>query len=66
MARRLGTGGVSRARPRSHAYGCALRRQVNSQSGMTETSLMPELAAHSGLTFEELVRWIVEDASLNR
>ena len=26
----------------------------------------PELAAFAGIPFEELVRWMVEDASLNR
>jgi D-alanine-D-alanine ligase len=40
--------------------------EVNTQPGMTETSLVPELAAHAGISFEELVRWMVEDASLNR
>jgi len=40
--------------------------EVNTQPGMTETSLVPELAAHAGIPFEQLVRWIVEDASLNR
>jgi D-alanine-D-alanine ligase len=40
--------------------------EVNTQPGMTETSLVPELAAHAGMTFEELVRWMVEDASLDR
>ena len=40
--------------------------EVNTQPGMTETSLVPELAAHAGITFEELVRWMVEDASLDR
>jgi D-alanine-D-alanine ligase len=40
--------------------------EVNTQPGMTETSLVPELAAHVGMTFDELVRWMVEDASLNR
>jgi D-alanine-D-alanine ligase len=40
--------------------------EVNTQPGMTETSLVPELAAYAGVTFEELVRWMVEDASLNR
>jgi D-alanine-D-alanine ligase len=40
--------------------------EVNTQPGMTETSLVPELAAHVGITFDELVRWMVEDASLNR
>ena len=40
--------------------------EVNTQPGMTETSLVPELAAHSGMSFAELVQWMVEDASLNR
>lgn len=40
--------------------------EVNTQPGMTETSPVPELALHAGMTFEELVRWMVEDASLDR
>jgi D-alanine-D-alanine ligase len=40
--------------------------EVNTQPGMTETSLVPELAAHAGIAFEELVRWMIEDASLDR
>jgi D-alanine-D-alanine ligase len=40
--------------------------EVNTQPGMTETSLVPELAAYAGITFEELVLWMVEDASLSR
>lgn len=40
--------------------------EVNTQPGMTETSLVPELAAHAGWTFGELMRWMVEDASCNR
>ncbi len=40
--------------------------EVNTQPGMTETSLVPELAAHAGISFEELVAWMVEDASLGR
>jgi D-alanine-D-alanine ligase len=40
--------------------------EVNTQPGMTETSLVPELAAHAGITFGELVRWMVEDASCDR
>jgi D-alanine-D-alanine ligase len=40
--------------------------EVNTQPGMTETSLVPEIAAHAGYSFGELVRWMVEDASLNR
>jgi D-alanine-D-alanine ligase len=40
--------------------------EVNTQPGMTETSLVPELAAHAGVPFEQLVGWMVEDASLER
>lgn len=40
--------------------------EVNTQPGMTETSLVPELAAHAGLSFGGLVRWMVEDASCDR
>lgn len=40
--------------------------EVNTQPGMTATSLVPELAVHAGIAFEELVRWMLHDASLNR
>lgn len=40
--------------------------EINTQPGMTETSLVPELAAHAGLSFGELVQWMVADASCNR
>jgi D-alanine-D-alanine ligase len=40
--------------------------EVNTQPGMTQTSLVPELAAHAGITFDELVQWMIEDASLDR
>jgi D-alanine-D-alanine ligase len=40
--------------------------EVNTQPGMTEISLVPELAVHAGLSFDELVRWMIEDASLSR
>lgn len=40
--------------------------EVNTQPGMTPTSLVPELAAHAGHSFEELVTWMVNDASVNR
>jgi D-alanine-D-alanine ligase len=68
--RALGCRGVTRAdfrydgsQPGTQGLFCL---EVNTQPGMTETSLVPELAAHAGISFEELVRWIVEDASLNR
>ena len=40
--------------------------EINTQPGMTETSLAPEQALHAGHSFEELVTWMVEDASCNR
>lgn len=40
--------------------------EINTQPGMTATSLVPELAAHAGIEFGELVRWMVEDASCDR
>jgi len=33
---------------------------------MTGTSLVPEMAAHMGMSFPELCGWMVEDASLDR
>jgi D-alanine-D-alanine ligase len=68
--RALGCRGVSRADfrydDRIEGTGGLVCLEVNTQPGMTETSLVPELAAHAGVTFDELVRWMVEDASLNR
>jgi D-alanine-D-alanine ligase len=68
--RALGCRGVSRADfrydDRIEGTGGLVCLEVNTQPGMTETSLVPELAAHAGITFDELVRWMVEDASLNR
>ncbi len=40
--------------------------ELNTQPGMTPTSLAPEQAAHVGLSFGQLCRWIVEDASWPR
>ncbi|SOB89305.1 D-alanine--D-alanine ligase [Stappia indica] len=40
--------------------------EVNTQPGMTETSLVPEIAAHAGHSYEELTSWLVEDASCGR
>jgi len=40
--------------------------EVNTQPGMTPTSLAPEQAAHMGVDFEALVLWMVEDASCRR
>ena len=40
--------------------------EVNTQPGMTPTSLVPEQAAHTGVSYRALCRWIVEDASCER
>jgi D-alanine-D-alanine ligase len=40
--------------------------EVNTQPGMTPTSLVPEMAAHAGYSFGEFLRWMVEDASCLR
>ena len=68
--RALGCRGVSRADfrydDRIEGTGGLVCLEVNTQPGMTETSLVPELAAHAGISFDELVQWMVEDASLNR
>ena len=40
--------------------------EVNTQPGMTPTSLVPEMALHAGHSFEEFLTWMVEDASCNR
>jgi D-alanine-D-alanine ligase len=40
--------------------------EVNTQPGMTPTSLVPEIAAHAGHSFGDLLSWMVEDASCLR
>jgi D-alanine-D-alanine ligase len=40
--------------------------EVNTQPGMTPTSLVPEMAAYAGMDFGALVKWMVEDASCGR
>ena len=65
----LGCRGVSRADFRydeTRGRAGIFCLEVNTQPGMTETSLVPEMAAHAGISFEQLVAWMVEDASLDR
>lgn len=63
----LGCRGVSRTDFRyDDATGDLIVLEVNTQPGMTGTSLVPELAAHAGQSFEELVTWMVDDASVDR
>ena len=68
--RALGCRGVSRADFRFDETkgdeGELVCLEVNTQPGMTETSLVPDMAAYAGMSFGELVAWMVEDASCDR
>ena len=63
----LGCRGVTRADlryddTRKGEPGRLYMLEVNTQPGMTTTSLVPELAAHAGISFPDLVSWMVENA----
>ena len=66
----LGCRGISRADFRYDETagddGEVICLEVNTQPGMTPTSLVPDMAAHMGMSFEDLVSWMVEDASCDR
>ncbi|MCH7691910.1 MAG: D-alanine--D-alanine ligase [Proteobacteria bacterium] len=61
----LGCRGVSRADLRYDGETVYLL-EINTQPGMTHTSLVPEQAAHVGLSFEELVSWMVENVECDQ
>ncbi len=64
--RALGCRGVTRADFRyddtSGEPGELYMLEVNTQPGMTPLSLVPEQAAHIGVSFGDLVAWMVEEA----
>ncbi|EKF43391.1 D-alanine--D-alanine ligase [Nitratireductor indicus] len=66
----IGCRGVTRSDfrfdDRSSEDGELVWLEINTQPGMTPTSLVPEIAAEAGLGFGELLSWIVEDASCSR
>lgn len=65
----LGCKGVSRADFRwddKRGLDGLILLEVNTQPGMTPTSLAPEQAAQCGISFGALCRWLVEDASCAR
>ena len=65
----LGCRGVSRTDFRwDETRGLAglILLETNTQPGMTPTSLAPEQAAASGMSFVDLCRWMVKDASCDR
>jgi D-alanine-D-alanine ligase len=65
--RALGCRGVSRADLRyddtAGEPGRLVLLEVNTQPGMTPTSLVPDIARHAGIDFAELVSWMVENAA---
>lgn len=65
----LGCRGVSRTDFRwdeSRGRDGLIILEVNTQPGMTPTSLSPEQAAHNGMSFAQFCSWMVEDASCDR
>ena len=63
----LGCRGVSRSDLRyDDLKGEMVLLEVNTQPGMTPTSLAPEQAAFAGWSYDRLVHWLVEDASCRR
>ena len=63
----LGCRGVTRSDFRfDEKEGRLVILETNTQPGMTPTSLVPEQAAYLGITFEDLVAWMIEDASCPR
>lgn len=66
----LGCRGVSRSDFRyddtEGGSGELIILETNTQPGMTGTSLVPEIAAHAGYSYEALVDWMVKDASCDR
>jgi D-alanine-D-alanine ligase len=63
----LGCRGVTRSDFRyDESKGRLVILETNTQPGMTPTSLVPEQAAHIGMSFEDLMAWMIEDASCQR
>ncbi|MBQ2261108.1 MAG: D-alanine--D-alanine ligase [Loktanella sp.] len=65
----LGCRGISRTDFRwddSRGLDGLILLETNTQPGMTPTSLAPEQAAKMGISFPQLCRWLVEDASCDR
>ena len=65
--RALGCRGVTRSDLRyddtAGEPGRLVLLEINTQPGMTPTSLVPDIAKYNGISFAELVRWMVENAA---
>ncbi|WP_208439526.1 D-alanine--D-alanine ligase [Bartonella grahamii] len=63
----IGCRGVSRSDFRfDEKTGELVWLEINTQPGMTSTSLLPDIAKASGRTYGDIVQWMVEDASCMR
>lgn len=67
----LGCRGVTRSdfrydNTKGKASGDLYLLEINTQPGMTPLSLVPEIAGYAGISFEDLVSWLVEDAGVER
>jgi len=61
----IGCKGVTRSDFKFHKNKFYLL-EINTQPGMTKLSLVPEIAAHTGISFIKLIEWILKDASTKR
>ena len=61
----IGCKGVTRSDFKFHKNKFYLL-EINTQPGMTKLSLVPEIAAFSGINFKQLIEWILQDASTKR
>ncbi|MCC9620247.1 D-alanine--D-alanine ligase [Thalassospira sp. MA62] len=65
--RALGCRGVARADFRyDPKHNRVAILEINTQPGMTPTSLVPDAARYDGLSFGDIVAWMVEDATCDR
>ncbi len=64
--RAIGCKGVTRSDFRVSKNGKIYLLEINTQPGMTKLSLVPEIAGHYGMSFNQLVKWILQDASIKR
>ena len=61
----IGCKGVTRSDFKFHKNKFYLL-EINTQPGMTKLSLVPEIAAHTGMSFIKLIEWILKDASTKK
>jgi len=61
----IGCKGVTRSDFKFHK-GKFYLLEINTQPGMTKLSLVPEIANYAGISFIQLIEWILKDASINR